>query len=63
MVEYRIFRVNAAGMIDSGQRLRLIDDGAAIAHARGMNEQRLVEVWSGNRRVGVVPPTRFVQSA
>ena len=63
LIEYRFFKINAAGLIDSGQRLRLIDDDAAMAHARALTEPRLVEVWSGKRRVGIVPPARSVQSA
>ncbi len=58
MIAYQFFRLNAAGLVDSAERLRLDDDAAALAHARGLRVPNRVEVWDGGRRVGVVPPTR-----
>ena len=63
MHEYRFFRIGDGGMVDSGQRLRMTDDEAAVTHARGLDDGRLVEVWAGTRRIARLPPRRFGQSA
>ena len=63
MIEYRFFRINAGGMVDSGVRIRLADDEAAAAHARTLSDDRVVEVWAGQRRVLKLPPSSFAQSA
>jgi len=59
MGEYRFFRLNAGGMIDSGVRERLPDDAAALAHAQALADARGVEVWMGSRRIAKVPPRRM----
>lgn len=59
MVEYRFFRINPGGMIDSGTRERLPDDEAAIARARALSDNRSIEVWAGDRRIAKLPPQRL----
>ena len=58
MTEYRFFRMNPGGMVDTGTRERLADDEAAIARARLFVDVRGVEVWSGSRRIVKLPPQR-----
>ena len=59
MGEYRFFKVNPGGMIDSGTRERLPDDDAAIARARALADSRGIEVWAGSRRIAKLPPQRM----
>ena len=58
LVEYRFFRLNAAGLVDSAERLRLANEAAALDHARGFGDGDAVEVWQGGKRIASVPPTR-----
>lgn len=59
MGEYRFFKVNPGGMIDSGTRERLPDDEAAIARGRLLVDSSGVEVWAGGRRIAKLPPQRM----
>ena len=54
--EYNFFRMNVSGVVDTAKVVKLKDDEAAIAHAREMYHAGQVEVWSGKRKVAVVPP-------
>lgn len=63
MVEYQIFRLNAAGIVDSAERVRLADDDAALSLAREWQDTARIEIWAGSRKVGVVPPARIRRSA
>ena len=62
-IEYRFFRLNAAGIVDSAERLRLPNDEAAIEHARALRDEARIEIWAGSRKVGVTPPARRSMSA
>lgn len=55
-VEYQFLHFNPGGVIDSAERLRLPGDDEAMARARSVRAAVRIEVWSGSRRVGVVPP-------
>ena len=55
-MEYRFFRHNAAGIVDSAERIRFDDDEAAVAYGRALRHDSLVEIWAGPRRVALVPP-------
>ena len=55
-IEYCFFRHSAGGIVDSAERLRFVDDAAALAHAQALRAAARIEVWAGKRRVGVVPP-------
>ena len=57
MAEYRFFRMNGWGVVDTGGYARFTDDASALGHAREMGHAGKVEVWAGPRRVGVVLPT------
>ena len=63
MAEYKIFRLNDSGVVDSANRLPFADDGAATAHARSLSHPGRVEVWAGQRRVCILPSTRVDPSA
>ncbi len=54
--EYNFFQMNASGVVDSAKVVKLRDDEAAITHAREMFHSGPVEVWTGKRKIGVVPP-------
>lgn len=56
MGEYRFFKLNFSGVVDSAERLRLPDDDAAVGHARSFGNGSAVEVWAGTRKLAVVPP-------
>lgn len=56
-MEYRFFRHNAAGIVDTAESVRLDDDDAALAYGMALRHAALVEVWAGSRRVGLVPPS------
>jgi hypothetical protein len=53
MAEYRFFKLNASGMIDTAAVLRLADDFSALSHARDLHEPQPVEIWRGRHQVGI----------
>ncbi len=55
--EYSFYKLNASGLVDSANAVRLPDDHSALAHARDMRLPYPVEVWAGRRRVALVPPS------
>jgi len=55
-VEYQFLHFNTAGVIDSAERVRLPGDDDALNRARSARSRTRIEVWSGSRCVGVVPP-------
>ena len=59
LVEYRFFRLNAAGLIDAADRCRLVDDDEALAFAREFSDGAIVEAWRGDLRIAKLPPQRF----
>ena len=54
--EFKFYTLNSAGLVDSASSIKLADDDAALAYAKAKAEVGMVEVWSGSRRVAVVPP-------
>lgn len=56
VTDYRFFRLNAGGVVDTAQVLRLADDDAALAHARAFGNGEAVEVWVRDRKIATVPP-------
>lgn len=61
--EYRFFKLNFSGVVDTADRLRLPDDEAAVVHARVFGNGSTVEVWAGARKLAVVPPSVRTRSA
>ena len=59
VAEYRIYCLdkdrNFAGSADIEE---FDDDAAAIAKARLILEDQMIEVWQGARRVAVLPPSK-----
>ncbi len=55
-IEYQFLHFNVSGVIDSAERLRMAGDDEALARAKDSRSRSRIEVWSGSRRVGVVPP-------
>lgn len=58
MIDYRFFKLNAGGVVDTALVLRLPDDEAAFTHARGFGNGSAVEVWVGARRLALLPPAQ-----
>lgn len=56
MAEYEFFQLNAWGVVDAARRMKLADDAAALSLAQSMCDGGAVEVWTGKRKLGVVPP-------
>ena len=54
--EYNFFRMNPSGVIDTANAMRLHDDDSALTHARDMDHSGPVEIWTGKRRITIVPP-------
>ncbi len=54
--EYKFFRLNLSGVVDTAKVLKFSDDETAIGHARDFYHPGQVEVWAGKRRIGIVPP-------
>ena len=56
-MDYRFFRVNAGGLVDTAQIIRLGSDDAAFHHARAFGNGRAVEVWVRDRKIATIPPS------
>ena len=57
MIDYRFFKLNLGGVVDTAEVLRLPDDEAAVTHARLIGNGCAVEVWAGRRKLALIPPT------
>lgn len=55
-MDYRFFKLNAGGVVDTAQIVRLPNDDAAVVHARGFGNGAAVEIWVGSRRLALLPP-------
>ena len=55
LAEYRLYRLNVTGIVDTAESALFADDGAALAHARVFGNGQTVEVWQGSREVAVIP--------
>ena len=55
VAEYRLYRLNITGIVDTAESGLFANDGEALAHARVFGEGQAVEVWQGSREVAVVP--------
>lgn len=55
-MDYRFFRLNSGGVVDTAQVLRLRSDDDALLHARVFGNGNSVEVWLQNRKIATVPP-------
>lgn len=53
---YRVYWLGDANRIDGAEVIRSINDGDAIATARGMTDGRSVELWDGGRFIGRFDP-------
>jgi hypothetical protein len=57
MPSYRIYILNAKGMITSpAVEVEHDDDAAAIAHAKRRLDGTVIEVWRGHHQVAVLEP-------
>jgi hypothetical protein len=56
-VQYRVYKLNQAGRIVSGEWIEATDDGQARAMAHEMCDDATpsVELWQGRRRVAELP--------
>ena len=55
-MEYKFFRMNMGGVVDTAQTVRLADDTAAVSHAQGFGGGLAVEIWRRDRKIATVPP-------
>jgi len=55
-MNYRFFRVNAAGVIDNAQVISLAGNDDAFVHARGFGNGQAVEIWLESRKIATVLP-------
>ena len=55
LAEYRLYCLDKRGRIARRQELEAIDDGAAIEVARRLEPDHDCELWSGSRKVALVP--------
>ncbi|GEM_PF-1402887 len=58
VMNYLFYLMNTSGLIDSARTYRHTNDDVALAFAQGLAAATMVEVWQGDRRVGLVPPQR-----
>jgi hypothetical protein len=60
MTTYRIYILNAAGMI-TGPAIEVVhdDDTAAIADAKQRLNDTVIEVWRGRHQVAVLDPKQI----
>lgn len=54
--DYRFFRLNDGGVVDTALVLRLPGDDAALVHARGFGNGKAVEVWVRDNKIATLPP-------
>ena len=55
-MDYRFFRLNSGGVVDTAQILPLNNDAAAMLHARAFGNGSAVEVWVRDRKIATIPP-------
>jgi hypothetical protein len=53
---YRVYWLGVRGLIDGAEAIWSTDDREAIATARGMTDDRSVELWDRKRFVGRFDP-------
>ncbi len=51
MTDYRLYRLDPRGKIESAQWLTAEDDADAVAQARSLDGVALCELWESNRLV------------
>lgn len=56
-MDYRFFRLNTGGVVDTAQIIRLNSDDAAMIHARAFGNGNAVEVWVRDRKIATIPPS------
>lgn len=56
-MHYRVYKLNAAGRIVSGEWIEADSEGDALARAEALCDGAVpqVEVWQGARRLAVLP--------
>ena len=57
MSRYAVYILNMAGMIDTATDLVCPTDQTAVIEAQRLAAKGMVEVWQGERRVAVIPPS------
>ncbi len=65
MAQYRVYRLNPAGKIVSGDWIEAESDAQAggLAHALCDAATPTVELWQGDRQVAVIPCDEPLQAA
>lgn len=58
MAEYKLYCLDENGRISRRIEMEAIDDGAAIAVARDLHPDTDCELWSGTRKVALLPARR-----
>ncbi|MHB2208187.1 hypothetical protein [Methylobacterium sp. CM6257] len=60
---YRVYWLGGEDRIDGAEAIQSYDDAEAIATARGMTDERSVELWDRGRFIGRFEPAMQVESA
>jgi len=55
LAEYRLYCLDKRGRIARRQDIEAVDDGAAIEFARTVEPDQDCELWSGSRKVALIP--------
>ena len=55
VAEYKLYCLDRRGRIERRHEIEAADDSAAIAIARTQHPENDCEVWSGTRKVALVP--------
>ncbi len=56
MPHYRLYFHRDDGHFLRAQEIDVADDAAALAMARELDHAHCIEIWCGNRKVGIVEP-------
>jgi len=56
LLEYRFYKLDRNDRVDGPpQVVKCADDDAALIEARNYVDGRAIEIWRGNKRVGLIP--------
>jgi hypothetical protein len=59
LADYRIYELDGDGRVSSPARIiQCDDDQDAISQATVLSSGRTIEIWAGERRVGMIPHDR-----
>jgi hypothetical protein len=64
MADYRVYELDSGGRVFSPARvIQCDDDEDALSRAAILSSGRAVEIWAGERRVGIVSPDRQARAS